>query len=132
MISTRQLAREFERRTSFKVTSRLRDKSKGSFFELRNHVHGEPRKAGEPPMMLHLVTEWSGNKVVKLDALLSFRYPPGDFAHGGNHMITAHHDGTLTLEGKRLTPKEVAFALLHAKLLHALMAEKPSTRRKPR
>lgn len=129
MISTRQLALKFERRTNFKVTSRPR-KGEGNFFELRNHVHGEPRKAGEPPMMLHLVTEWSGNKVVKLNALLSFHYPPGDFAHGGIHMVTAHHDGTLTLEGKKLTPKEVAFALRHAKILHKIMARKAN--KKPR
>lgn len=131
MISTRRLAAEFERRTNFKVITRPHGKGDSAFHELRNHVHGEPIKAGEPPMMLYLVTEHSGNRIAKLDALLSFHFPPGGSRYCGNQMITAHHDGTLTLEGKKLTPKEVAFGLKHAKLLHEIMAGK-SSRHKPR
>ncbi len=121
IISTRELAQRFEQRTNFKVTAKPEKGGNENFFELRNHVHGDPRKAGEPPMMVHLVTEHSGDKVVKLDCLLSFHFQPGGPRYGGNQMVTAHHDGTLTLEGKRLTPKEVAFALRHAKILHSIM-----------
>ncbi len=109
-----EIAKAFERRTNFKV--RVVD---GSFVELRNHKYRVPKKAGEPPMILHLMPEAPHGDIIGYKGIFFFHRRPGE--SGTNDMITAQHDERLAISAEKLTQKELAYALRHARILHRII-----------
>ncbi len=86
----------------------------GGFFELANHTHGVPRVAGQPAITLQVVQQMP-DPVIRADLCLLHR------GMGEMHVVSAHSDGTLTINVNKLPRDEFDVMLTHAKTLHDLM-----------
>ncbi len=131
-----EIAERFAKRTNFKIVTRAFGKPEdGGFFELRNYrghgpTHGALHRKGEYHLMLHLVHQVGGTKGGELTGRFVFSKKPWGPAARNNPSVTAHPDGTITLEADKLTHAELAFALKHVKTLQEVMRVKKTARKR--